>query len=82
MEQNELLHLWALLENAKKKPILSSMTCKSGLSVPKIRLPEKTPQAAEIGPCLGLSLGQGSLPNSGPELNFLLGQVEAYRFPN
>lgn len=45
-------------------------------------LPEKPPQAAEIGPGLGLLLEQGSLPNSGPELNSLLGQVEAYQFPN
>lgn len=45
-------------------------------------LPGKPPLAAEIGSGLGLSLELGSLPNSGPELNFLLGQVEAYRFPN
>lgn len=66
----------------EKKPTITSMGHKSGLPAPHICLPEKPPRAAEIGPGLGLSLEQGSLPNSGPELNFLLGQVEAYRFPN
>lgn len=58
------------------------MGCKSGVPSTHTYLPEKPPQAAEIGPGLGLSLERGSLPNSEPELNFLLGQVEAYRFPN
>lgn len=58
------------------------MGCKSGVPSPRTHLPEKPPQAAEIGPGLRLSLERGSLPNSGPELNFLLGQVEAYQFPN
>lgn len=66
----------------ENKPTLALMGCKSGLPASHICLPEKPPQAAEIGPGLGLSLEQGSLPNSGPELNFLLGQAEAYQFPN
>lgn len=58
------------------------MRCNSGLPAPHIHLLEKPSRAAETGPDLGLSLEQGSLPNSGLELNFLLGQVEAYQFPN
>jgi len=58
------------------------MGCRSSLPSSYMYLPGKPPLAAEIGSGLGLSLELGSLPNSGPELNFLLGQVEAYRFPN